>query len=180
MQNAKVGILGFGPIGMSVMLPAMAYGASKVYVTDKIDKRLKVANNCGAAWTGNPDKDDVAGMINDSEPLQLDVVFECCGQQDAVDNAVEILKPGGRIMMIGIPEVDKINFQIDKMRRKEITFVNVRRQAHCVQEALDLMAGGKVDVSPMATHRYGFGQTKEAFDLVDGYHDGVMKAMINF
>ena len=42
------------------------------------------------------------------------------------------------------------------------------------------MASGKVDVSPMATHRYGFQKTKEAFDLVDGYHDGVMKAMINF
>ena len=180
MKDAKVGILGFGPIGMSVMLPALAGGASKIYVTDKIDKRLNVANKCGAAWTGNPTKDDVVGMINDSEPLQLDVVFECCGQQDAVDNAVEILKPGGRIMMIGIPEVDKINFQIDKMRRKEITFVNVRRQAHCVQDALDLMASGKVDVSPMATHHYGFQQTKDAFDLVDGYHDGVMKAMIKF
>lgn len=180
MKGAKVGILGFGPIGMSVMLPALAYGASEIYVTDKISERLEIAGKAGAAWTGNPDKEDIDGIINEKIPSQLDVVFECCGQQDAVDSAIQIVKPGGKIMMIGIPEVDRINFQIDFMRRKEITFVNVRRQAYCVQEALDLMAGGKVDVSTMTTHRYKFPQTKEAFDLVGGYRDGVMKAMINF
>jgi L-iditol 2-dehydrogenase len=180
MKGAKVGILGFGPIGMSVMLPAMAKGADKIYVTDKLEPRLKIAKDAGAVWTGNPDKQNIVKAINDLEPLQLDVVFECCGKQEAVDQAVGIVKPGGRIMMIGIPEVDRISFQIDFMRRKEITFVNVRRQVNCVQEALDMMANGSIDVSGMATHRYQFPQTKEAFDLVDGYHDGVMKAMIRF
>ncbi len=180
MKDAKVGILGFGPIGMSVMLPALAKGASKIYVTDKIGERLAIAANNGAAWCGNPEKEDIVRIMNKKEAFQLDVVFECCGQQDAVNNAVEIVKPGGKIMMIGIPEVDTIKFTIEKMRRKEITFVNVRRQSHSVQEALDLMAGGKVNVSKMTTHHYKFPDTKTAFDLVDGYHDGVMKAMINF
>ena len=180
MKGAKVGILGFGPIGMSVMLPALAKGADKIYVTDKLEPRLNIAKENGAAWTGNPDKQNIVKAINDLEPLQLDVVFECCGKQEAVDQAVGIVKPGGRIMMIGIPEVDRISFQIDFMRRKEITFVNVRRQVNCVQEALDMMANGSIDVSGMATHRYQFPQTKKAFDLVDGYHDGVMKAMIRF
>ena len=43
-----------------------------------------------------------------------------------------------------------------------------------------MMADGTIDVSNMATHRFPFEKTKEAFDLVDGYHDGVMKAMIDF
>ncbi len=180
MKGAKVGILGFGPIGMSVLLPAKAYGADTFYVTDKIDERLKVAKEVGASWTGNPDKIDVAEAINKEEKMQLDVVFECCGQQDAIDNALEILKPGGKLMLIGIPEVDKLCFKMDLMRRKEITVVNVRRQIHSVQEALDLIADGRVDVSKMATHNYSFKDTKAAFDLVAGYEDGVMKAMINF
>jgi L-iditol 2-dehydrogenase len=180
MKGAKVGILGFGPIGMSVMLPAMARGAAAVYVTDKIEDRLRIARNYGVNYAGNPGKDDIVKEINGREAYQLDVVFECCGKQEAVDQAIEIVKPGGKIMMIGIPEVDRISFQIDIMRRKEITFVNVRRQTHCVQEALDLMASGAVDVSGMATHRFKFPQTKNAFDLVDGYRDGVMKAMIDF
>ncbi len=180
IKGAKVGILGFGPIGMSVLLPAKAYGADTFYVTDKIDDRLNLAREVGASWTGNPDKIDVAEAINKEEKMQLDVVFECCGQQDAIDNALEILKPGGRLMLIGIPEVDNLCFKMDLMRRKEITVVNVRRQIHCVQEALDLIADGRVDVSKMTTHNYSFKDTKAAFDLVEGYQDGVMKAMINF
>jgi L-iditol 2-dehydrogenase len=180
MEGARIGILGFGPIGMSVMFPAIARGASKIYVTDKIEERLAIARKNGAAWTGNPDHENVVKTINESELHQLDVVFECCGKQEAVDQAVEIVKPGGKIMLIGIPEVDRISFQMDMMRRKEITLVNVRRQIHCVQEALDLIAERKINVSGMVTHRYSFLQTREAFDLVDGYHDGVMKAMIKF
>jgi len=180
MEGAKVGILGFGPIGMSVLLPAKAYGADTFYVTDKIDERLELAKEVGASWTGNPDRIDVAEAINSEEKMQLDVVFECCGQQDAIDNALDILKPGGKLMLIGIPEEDKLCFKMDLMRRKEITVVNVRRQIHSVQEALDLIADGRVDVSKMATHNYSFKDTKAAFDLVAGYQDGVMKAMINF
>jgi L-iditol 2-dehydrogenase len=176
----KIGILGFGPIGMSVMLPAMALGAERIYVTDKIDERLAVAGKSNAKWKGNPAKEDVSGVINQLEPFQLDVVFECCGEQDAIDDALQIVKPGGKIMLIGIPEQQSLCFDMDYMRRKEITLINVRRQRYCLQEALDLMASGKVDVSPMATHRFHFRDTKKAFDLVDAYQDGVMKAMIQF
>lgn len=176
--NDKIGILGFGPIGMSVMLPAMAFGAERIYVTDKIDERLAVAGKLNAKWTGNPIKEDMSGVINQLEPFQLDVVFECCGEQDAINNALQIVKPGGKIMLIGIPEQQSLCFDMDYMRRKEITLINVRRQRYSVQEALDLMASGKVDVSPMATHRYSFRETKKAFDLVDAYQDGVMKAII--
>ena len=46
--------------------------------------------------------------------------------------------------------------------------------------ALEMMNNGKIDVSNMVTHRFPFKEPKEAFDLVAGYHDGVMKAMIDF
>lgn len=180
MQNAKVGILGFGPIGMSVMLTALAKGAGDIFVTDKIDDRLKKAVGNGAKWAGNPDREDIIKHILEIEPAGLDVVFECCGQQDAMDQAVELLKPGGKIMIIGIPEENKWSFSVDKLRHKEITIGNVRRQNHALNETLNMLASEKVDVNPMATHRYKFDHTKEAFDLVAAYKDGVMKAMIDF
>ena len=180
MPGSKVGILGFGPIGMSVMLPAISKGADAVFVTDKIEGRLQKARDCGASWAGNPDKEDIVAHILEQESSGLDVVFECCGQQDAMDQAVELLKPGGKIMIVGIPEIDRWSFSVDKLRHKEITIGNVRRQNHSLEETLELLASEKVNVNPMATHRFSFNQTKAAFDLVAGYHDGVMKAMINF
>lgn len=180
MRGAKIGVLGAGPIGFSVFLPALSMGAETVYVTDKIDARLELAKKAGASWTGNPDKSDIVKDILQAEPGGLDAVYECCGQQEALDQAVELLKPGGKLMLIGIPEVDRVDFAIDVMRRKELTIQNVRRQCDCVEDALGMIEEKKFDVKCMATHHFGFGQTREAFDLVAGYKDGVLKAMIDF
>lgn len=180
LSGKTIGILGFGPIGMSVLLSAKAKGGEKFYVTDLVPERLQIAKDCGATWTGNPKKSDVVGEITAREPWLLDVVFECCGKQEAIDQAVELLKPGGKLMVIGIPEFDRWSFPVDQMRHKEVCVQNVRRQNHTVEETLDLLESGKIDVSKMPTHRFPFAETKKAFDLVMDYRDGVMKAMIDF
>ena len=181
MQGAKVGILGAGCIGLSVLLPAMAQGADRIYVTDKIDRRLELAQRAGAAWGGNPDNQDVVAEVKALEPGGLDVVFECCGEQDALDQAIDMLKPGGKLLLIGIPPIaERVTFLIDKLRRKEICIQNIRRQNHCVQPALDMMDRGDVDVSVMVTHRFPFEQAQAAFDLAASYKDGVLKTMIDF
>jgi L-iditol 2-dehydrogenase len=175
-----VGILGFGPIGMSVMLAAKAMGASAFYVTDKIDSRLSIASGEGATYTGNPLKKNIVGKILQKEPLGLDVVFECCGQQEAVDQAIDLLRPGGKLMVVGIPEFNNWSVNAEKTRRNELTLFFVRRQVDCVQTSLDLMKSGEINIDNMVTHRFLFKRTKEAFDLVADYKDGVMKALIGF
>jgi L-iditol 2-dehydrogenase len=180
MKGKKIAVLGFGPIGMSVLLAAKAEGAEKVFVTDKIEERLAMAGKEGAFLSGNPLKEDIVKKILEKEPLGVDVVFECCGQQDAFDNGVDLLKPGGKLMVVGIPEFDKWIVVVDKTRRKEMTIQFVRRQADCTERALEMMMNKEVDVSRMATHRFHFSRAQEAFDLVADYRDGVMKAMIDF
>lgn len=178
--NETVGVLGMGPIGNSVLLPALEKGIEKIYTTDKIDERLVYAQKAGAFYVGNPDKTDIVNEISEKEPLLLDVIFECCGKQEAVDQAIKLLKPGGKLMIVGIPQFSRWQFDADNMRRKEITIINVRRQNECVETALELIENKKISVAYMATHRFPFAKTKEAFDLVDNYADGVLKAMIDF
>ena len=178
-EGANVAILGTGPIGLSVLLVAKAQKAGKIYVTDKIDARLKAAGGAGAIWTGNPDHVDIVSDILAVEPLGLDVVFECCGQQEALDQAFDILRPGGHLVIVGTPRAERISFDVDKFKRKEFSVRYIRRQNHCVQQALDLIRNGQVNVDFMITHRFPLEQTREAFDLVAGYHDGVIKAMIS-
>ena len=180
LADKQIAILGSGPIGLSVLLAAQAQDVGKVYMTDKIDKRLEMAANAGAAWTGNPDNDDIVAEISRQTPLLLDTVFECCGQQEALDQAVQLLKPGGRLVLVGIPEIDRVSFEIDQLRRREICVQNIRRQNECVQPAIDLLESGQVNVDFIFTHHFSLEQTKEAFDMVDNYEDGVVKAMINF
>lgn len=181
LDNSKwetIGILGSGPMGLSVLLAAREAGTPLVYVTDKIDERLNAARNAGADWVGNPDKSDIVTDIQMKEPSLLDAVFECCGDQDAIDQAIELLKPGGSLMMLGIPMTDRISFDISKLRRKEICIQNVRRQNNCIQTAIDLIKNRQVDVDFIASHHFKLEETKDAFELVSSYRDGVIKAMI--
>ncbi len=180
IKKARIAILGFGPIGMSVLLAVKTQGADKIYVTDKIDDRLVIARKEGVTFTGNPLNDNIEESMMQKEPLGLDAVFECCGQQEALDQAVEILKPGGKLIVVGIPETDRWSVSADNTRRKEISVLFVRREVDCVEPALEMMKSGKINTGNMITHRFPFVRTKEAFDLVAGYEDGVMKAMINF
>lgn len=179
-RGLKIGIFGYGPIGMSVMLASKAQGVDNIYVTDMIDERLAIALKEGAVLTGNPHKEKVVGKIIHKEPLGLDLAFECCGKQEAFDQAIELLKPGGRLIVVGIPEFDRWTMNVESTRRREISIQFIRRQVDCVETALEMMKNGSITINNMVTHRFPFEKTKEAFDLVADYKDGVMKAMIDF
>jgi len=180
LKGANIAILGCGPIGLSVMLCARVMGAGRIFVTDPIPERLQVAAKNGADRSGNPETQDIVADIAAQKPLLLDAVFECCGKQSAVDQAIELIKPGGKLLLVGIPETDRVSMLIDKTRRKEISVLNVRRQCECLHSTLALMSSGMLNADFMITHRFRFEQTREAFELVAGYADGVVKAMIDF
>jgi L-iditol 2-dehydrogenase len=176
----KIAILGSGPIGLSCMTAARVQGVKKIYMTDKINARLAVAKKHGADWIGNPDESDVVKQISKLQPDGVDVVYECAGQQSTLDEAVEILRPGGKLVIVGIPREDRISFSIDKIRRKEITIINIRRQNRCTKEVIELLAAGKANIDFMVTHKFKFEDSIKAFEMVTGYKDGVIKAMIEF
>jgi L-iditol 2-dehydrogenase len=168
IKGRTAAVLGAGPIGLSVCLGLQVEGVRGVFVTEKVPARLEAARTAGADWTGNPLETDIVAEIISREPLGLDLVFECCGQQEAIDQAVLLLKPGGTIVMVGIPLDERISFDISRLRRKELRVQNVRRQNHCLDRALGLMA----------THTFPFGRVQEAFETVFDHRDGVIKAMI--
>ena len=173
----NIGILGYGPIGMSVMLTAKAEGANAVYVTDKIPERLAIAASEGATWTGNPLKDDIVSEIN-KEPLGLDVVLNAAASKMQLTKLL-VMKPGGKLIVVGIPDLENWLITVDKTRRYENTILFIRRQVDCVEPVLEMMESGRVDAKNMITHRFPFEKTKEAFDFVADYRDGVMKAVID-
>jgi len=178
-KNANVAILGAGPIGLCTFVSAKAQDVSTCYMTEKIPERIGTARKAGATWVGNPDEQDIVSEILKQQPDGLDVAFECAGQQETVDQCIDMLRPGGTLILTGIPRFDRVSLAIDVMRRKEITIVNIRRQNEFTHKAVDLIASGRVNVDFMVTHHFPLEETQKAFDLVAGYQDGVIKAMIS-
>jgi len=179
LKDRKIGILGSGPIGLSVLLAARVAGASAIYVTDRLEYRLEAARKQGATWTGNPDRTDIVRDIIQCEPLELDAVFECCGQQTAFDQAVRLCKPMGQLVIVGIPGTDQSSFPAHDARRKGLTFVNVRRQNECVDPVINMINEGGIKPDFMITHRFRLGQVDKAFELLADYSDGIIKAMVD-
>ena len=163
---------------MCVFHALRTHDVGNVYVTDKIEERLKFSQRLGPRWTGNPDRTDVVKEISGVEPLLLDVVYECSGDAAAFGQGIRLLKPGGTFVLVGIPEIDDIPFPIHELRRKEITLLNIRRQAHCTEKAVDLLQRRRINLDAMASHHFSLEETPRAFDLVADRRDGVMKAMI--
>ena len=151
-----------------------------IYVTDAIRERVAFAKRYDPAWCGNVRNTDVVKEISEREPLLLDAVYECCGKPEALLQAIELLKPGGTLVIIGIPGIDYISFPMHSLRRKEITVKNIRRQKRCTRKAITLLGNAINNFEPFVTHRFSLEQTPEAFDLVAKYRDGVMKAVITF
>jgi L-iditol 2-dehydrogenase len=177
--GATIAILGSGPIGLCVLLACHAEVECTIYMSDLIDERLAMAKQLGAAWAGNPKQAEVVKAIGEAEPAGVDFVFECAGEQETLNQAVELLKPGGTLVMVGIPEFDEVSFQAHTLRRKELTIKNVRRQNHCIAPAIELVSSGRINLDPLMTHHFPLAETAAAFDLVSGYRGGVIKAMIH-
>jgi len=106
--DTKVAILGSGPIGLSCLVAAQAQGVEMIYTTDKVKERMEIAKKAGAVWSGNPDTGDIVEAIKRQEPDGMDIVFECAGEQETLDEAIELLRPGGKLMVLGIPRIERV------------------------------------------------------------------------
>ncbi len=176
-----VAILGSGPIGLLTMQTAKACGASTAFATDRVSERVDMARRLGADYSGNPDETDVVGEIMErTAGFGVDVAFECAGEQETMDQCIEIAKKGGAIVVIGIhsPEVI-LNVNSEQIRRKGLTIKGIRRQVHQMEPAMRMVAAGQIDVRTMVTHRAPLERSDEIYEKIAYYKDGAVKAMIN-
>jgi L-iditol 2-dehydrogenase len=151
----RVGVYGCGPIGLMIIQLAKLSGAVDVFATDKLPHRLEAAERMGAT---------AVFPANDFDSIpEVDVAFEVAGDQGAVDTAVETCKPGGRVVLCGIPSDDKTSFKASTARRKGLTIKVVRRMKHTYPRAIELVAAGLVDVDSLISHRFSLTEGAEAF-----------------
>lgn len=170
-------VLGSGPIGLATAMAAREAGIKRIYMTDRVPARVEAAKGV-ADWSDNPERSDIVSGILEKEPLGVDAVFECSGDQAAFDQAASLLRPGGRLLVIGIPEGECLAMAAHTFRRKEITIQHIRRQNRCLPAALRFIREHKADLAFMVTHRFSLDETAQALALVSGYRDGVVKAII--
>lgn len=175
----SVVILGSAAIGLFTLQCARLAGAGKTIVTDVLPARLEQAKRFGADVVVNAAEEDVVKRIKDeTEGLGAEVVFEAAGNAHTMKQAVDLVKPGGVIVVIGICPDDVIPINFGNSRRREVTYKFVRRYKHVFKRAVDLVARGRVDAKSMVTHNFPFDKITDAFDLAKSCNDNVLKATV--
>jgi L-iditol 2-dehydrogenase len=160
-----VGVYGCGPIGLLILQVARVAGAAQIVATDYLPHRLEAARVMGAeaTFTANMDGAERAAILDWTRGRGVDVAFEAAGDNQAVETAIETCKPGGRVVLCGIPGDNRTSFNAASARRKGLTLLMVRRMKHTYPRAIRLVEKGLVDVGSVVTHLYSLEQYAQAF-----------------
>jgi L-iditol 2-dehydrogenase len=165
--GTSVGVFGAGPIGLFCLQVAKAAGAARLVATDLASRphRLEAARALGAAAFAAEDGREAKAIRETVGSHGLDVAIEAAGEQAAVDAAVEAVRPGGRVVLAGIPADERTSFRVSSARRKGLTIVFVRRMKHTYPRAIALAAAGRVDLRSVVTHRFPLAEAARAFEV---------------
>jgi L-iditol 2-dehydrogenase len=175
-----IAIFGCGPVGLMTLQAARAAGASRILATDLYEYRLEQALKLGATRVRVGGTDGVVSWVRECTGNRgVDAAFDCAGEQESIDDAFGAARIGGRVALVGIPRLNRISYEPHIARRKELDVVNIRRSRFTVEAGLAMAAADQIDLRSMVTHRFGLEDIARAFDLVESYGDGVVKAVIN-
>lgn len=155
----SIAVVGCGPIGLLLGEAALSSGATSVLAVDPLAHRREEARRRGAELALVPEE-----ARERSAELQVDVAFEVAGNDAAVEQAMALARPGGRVVLVGIPGDDRTSFPASLARRKGLTLVLARRMKEDVYErGARLVESGRVDVASLVTACFPLERAAEAF-----------------
>ena len=174
-------ILGTGVLGTCVLHLLQLFRGLRVICVDPIPERLARAGEMGADLVVQPeDRDDLrACVLSATGGLGADVVFECAGVEESLWNMSEVAAPGAHIAVIGSNPDDRVLFSSGSARRKGLTFRFVRRSLNSLDRCIRFAERGLITPRDLVTHIFKVTQVTRAFETVDAYADGVLKAVID-
>jgi L-iditol 2-dehydrogenase len=161
----SVAVFGCGTIGLSVIQVAKAAGATNIFATDLPDvpHRLSAAQSHEAIALESNKGQEVAGILKATGGRGVDVAFEAAGDPEAVEAAVAAVKPGGRVIIIGIAREDRTAFTASEARRKDLTIRVIHRMKHTYPRCIQLVKGGQVNVRSLVTHCFPLSEVTRAY-----------------
>ena len=192
-----VAIIGCGPIGLLLVQLALLGGASQVFAVDPLPNRRALAKGMGAVPIPSLGHDASPDLVVEIEGLiekawqgtiwrghGVDVAIEVAGTLAAQEEAIRVVKRGGRVVLVGIPAEDRVVLTHHVARRKGLIIVMARRMKHTYPRAVELASPREngsptIDLSPLITHHFTLDQGDAAFRLVRDYADDVIKAVVH-
>ncbi len=172
-------VFGAGPIGLLTIVSLKASGAGRVWAVEPVAHRRELALRCGADAALDPRALDCAKEINrETGQRGVDVTFDCAAKDDTANDALNVTRSAGRVVLTAIPAQMRVPIDFSPMRRKELALLNVRRSNDETEDAVRLLEERLRQVRPVLTHHRPLECIAEAFEIAEHYRDGVGKMIV--
>jgi L-iditol 2-dehydrogenase len=177
-ENGTALVVGAGMIGLLVLQALRAAHCQTVYVLDIDDSRLKLAEQLGAAATINAKTADaVAALKGVTENKGVDVALEAVGSTATIETAVESVKKGGTVVLIG-NIAPKAEIPLQAVVSRQIRLQGSAASAGEYPKAIDMLARGVVDVKPLISMIAPLGEGPQWFDRLHAREANLMKVIL--
>jgi D-xylulose reductase len=171
-------VFGAGTIGLVTIMAALAGGCSQIITLDVKQSKLDIAAGLGPVHTVNvADGDPEAVVKQITGGWGVDIVFEASGAPTTLNAALSLLRPGGRLIAVGMP-LAPVTFDIVAAQAKEIRMETIFRYANVYDRAVKLLGSGAINLDPLVTETFPFAESLGAYEYAAAPDDTSVKVQI--
>jgi L-iditol 2-dehydrogenase len=177
--GGTVVVIGPGPIGLLAMRLAKAMGSARVIMVGR-RSRLEAAKRLGADEAVDFEKVDPVEAIREiTNGRGVDEAFECSGAAGTLFQAINMVKKGGKVSLLGVPSdavQEAVPFKY--IVHNEILVTGSRADPNTMWKAIGMIAAGELNLKDLITHHFPIESYKEALDVFINRKDGAVKVVI--
>jgi alcohol dehydrogenase len=171
-------IFGAGPVGLCAVASAKVFDPGRVIVVDREEYRLEMASRLGADLVIDASVEDVRKLVKEAtDGWGADYVVEAVGKQETLNNAVAVSAPGGVVSIVGVFQ-QPVSVNAPRMLAKNLTLTIGMGDLGRIQELIDHIAAGRLDLTPLITHRLPLADAIEAYEIFEKRTDGAIKVLL--
>ena len=157
-------VVGAGPIGLATIMTAKLYTPARIIAIDLADARLEQARAFGADITINNGREDALSLVTElTHGLGADVAVEAVGVPETFELCTELVRPGGHVANVGV-HGHSATLHLETLWIKDVTITTGLVDTFTTPRLLNLIAEGRLDPTPFATHRFALDETLDAYD----------------
>jgi 2-desacetyl-2-hydroxyethyl bacteriochlorophyllide A dehydrogenase len=173
-------VMGAGAVGLqAAQIAKKIYGARKVILTDIIDARLDRARNYGLDGKVNPSREDLKEKVTEiTKGRMIDILIEASGSKDAFINAKEVVRPFGRIVLIGFFGSKKPVIEWDSFITRDITMIGALGSPGIWDDVIDMLDSGVIETRSLISHEMKFEDFEKGLELMVSRKDNALKVIL--
>jgi alcohol dehydrogenase len=178
-EGDYVVVFGLGPVGLCSVASARLFKPAKVIAVGNRAERLALAEKLGAdVIIDAAATEDVRKAVRQhTDGWGADYVVEAVGKEESLENAVRVAAAGGVISVVGAFQ-HPIQINAPRMQAKNVTVVMGMGNLGTMPDLVQAIEQGKLDVSPVVTHRMSFDDVIRAYEIFDKRLEGAIKILL--